>query len=111
MLDIRPFSGLAMRNMAGWTHVNTSAANFSSPDRMGWGAMRVEWKRYVLASKAAGRRIGRQATPPQYLIALEGKIIVNGHEADPRDGTAITSETKLVIEAIDDAEIVLFDVR
>lgn len=68
----------------------------------------------VLAAKLpAGESLERELDPKrhQYLVAPTGKIIVNGHEANPRDGIAITGETKLVIEAIDDAEIVLVDAR
>ena len=36
---------------------------------------------------------------------------VNGVEAGPRDGVAITGESKVEIEAEDDAELVLVDAR
>jgi quercetin 2,3-dioxygenase len=36
---------------------------------------------------------------------------VNGVEANPRDGVAITGESKVEIEAEDDSELVLVDVR
>jgi hypothetical protein len=36
---------------------------------------------------------------------------VNGVEAGPRDGVAITGEQRLNIEAEDDAELVLVDAR
>jgi hypothetical protein len=32
-------------------------------------------------------------------------------EARPRDGVAITGETQIVVEALDDAEVVLVDSR
>ena len=47
----------------------------------------------------------------QYLVAPKGRIRVNGVEAQPRDGIAITGETEIVVEALDDAEIVLVDAR
>ena len=47
----------------------------------------------------------------QYLVAPTGKIRVNGVEAQPRDGIAVTGESELTIEALDDAEIVLVDAR
>ena len=36
---------------------------------------------------------------------------VNGVEAGPRDGVAITGEDRVTIEAEDDAELVLVDAR
>ena len=47
----------------------------------------------------------------QYLVAPKGRIRVNGVEAQPRDGVAITGEAKILVEAIEDAEIVLVDAR
>jgi hypothetical protein len=36
-----------------------------------------------------------------------GMIRLNGHETSPRDGIAIMPETRVVIEAVDDAEVVM----
>lgn len=47
----------------------------------------------------------------QYLVAPKGRVTVNGREAQPRDGIAVTGESEIVVEAIDDAEIVLVDAR
>lgn len=47
----------------------------------------------------------------QYLVAPKGRIRVNGIEAGPRDGVAATGERELVIEALEDAEVVLVDAR
>jgi len=47
----------------------------------------------------------------QYLVAPKGRVTVNGREAQPRDGIAVTGETEIVVEALEDAEIVLVDVR
>ncbi|HEU4819908.1 MAG TPA: pirin family protein [Qipengyuania sp.] len=47
----------------------------------------------------------------QYLVAPVGRIRVNGVEAQPRDGVAITGEAEIVVEAIEDAEVVLVDAR
>ncbi len=47
----------------------------------------------------------------QYLVAPTGRIRVNGVEAGPRDGVAITAESEIVVEALEDAEIVLVDAR
>ena len=45
-----------------------------------------------------------------YLVP-SGRIRVNGTEAGPRDGVAITGEPSIRIEAVDDAELVLVDAR
>lgn len=47
----------------------------------------------------------------QYLVAPKGRVKINGHEAQPRDGIAVTGETEIVVEALEDAEIVLVDAR
>lgn len=47
----------------------------------------------------------------QYLVAPKGRVKVNGIEAQPRDGIAVTGETEIVVEALDDAEVVLVDAR
>jgi quercetin 2,3-dioxygenase len=67
----------------------------------------------VAAKLKAGQAATYSADPSrhQYLVAPTGRIRVNGHEAQPRDGVAITGETSLVVEALDDAEIVMVDAR
>ena len=45
----------------------------------------------------------------QYLVTPTGRIRVNGLEAQPRDGVAITGESEITIEALEDAEVVLVD--
>lgn len=45
-----------------------------------------------------------------YLVPSVGRLRVNGVEVSTRDGLAIAQEEKLVIEAVDDAEVVLVDV-
>ncbi|AXK42688.1 pirin family protein [Erythrobacter aureus] len=47
----------------------------------------------------------------QYLVAPKGRVKVNGIEAQPRDGIAVTGESEIVVEALDDAEVVLVDAR
>ena len=69
--------------------------------------------RVVAATVRAGASVAYPADPSrhQYLVAPVGRIRVNGHEASPRDGVAITGETAITVEALDDAEIVLVDSR
>ena len=47
----------------------------------------------------------------QYLVAPTGRVTVNGVEAQPRDGIAVTGESAIVVEALEDAEVVLVDAR
>lgn len=47
----------------------------------------------------------------QYLVAPTGKISVNGHDANARDGIAITGESTITIEAIENTTVVLVDAR
>lgn len=44
-----------------------------------------------------------------YLVPAVGAVEVNGVRLDPRDGAAITGESRLTIKALDDAEVVLVD--
>ena len=55
----------------------------------------------VQYSLAAGRHA--------YLVAATGRIRVNDVAAEPRDGIAIRDVATIVVEAIDDAELVLVD--
>lgn len=67
----------------------------------------------IAATLAAGTSAIYPADPArhQYLVAPTGKIRVNAVEAQPRDGIAITGETDIMVEAIEDAELVLVDSR
>jgi len=64
------------------------------------------------ATVAAGDSIEIEAQPDRHLYLVpSGRVRVNGVEAHPRDGVAITGEDKLRIEAEDDAELVLVDAK
>ncbi len=68
----------------------------------------------VLAAKlSAGGVLEYEASAWRhlYLVAASGSIRVNGQEAGPRDGIAITDVDNIVIEALDDAELVMVDAR
>jgi redox-sensitive bicupin YhaK (pirin superfamily) len=67
----------------------------------------------VAARLSAGQSITYAADPDrhQYLVAPVGRIRVNGTEAQPRDGIAITGETAITVEALDDAEVVMVDAK
>ena len=65
----------------------------------------------LAATLTAGQSISHALDPVrhQYLVAPTGRIRINGHPAQPRDGIAITGEDAIVVEALDDAEVVLVD--
>jgi redox-sensitive bicupin YhaK (pirin superfamily) len=44
-----------------------------------------------------------------YLVPAAGTVEVNGVKAGPRDGVAIEQEEKVIVTALEDAEIVLVD--
>ena len=67
----------------------------------------------LAATLGAGETIELTLDPlrHQYLVAPTGRIEVNGTLAEPRDGIAITGETRLTVTALDPAELVLVDSR
>lgn len=67
----------------------------------------------LAATMQAGTRIEYVADPTrhQYLVAPSGRVSINGAVAQARDGAAITGETVIVVEALDDAEVVMVDAR
>jgi len=77
------------------------------------GALTINADARVLgATVKAGSSIVYETDPARHLYLVpSGKVRVNGHEANPRDGVAITGESKVTIEAAEDAELVLVDAR
>jgi hypothetical protein len=68
--------------------------------------------RVLGATVKAGGSIEVDARPDRHLYLVpSGRVRVNGVEAGPRDGVAITGEDKVRIEAEDDSELVLVDAR
>jgi redox-sensitive bicupin YhaK (pirin superfamily) len=68
--------------------------------------------RILGATVKAGKSIAIDADPDRHVYLVpSGRIRVNGVEAGPRDGVAITGEGHLEIQAEDDAEVVLVDAR
>jgi hypothetical protein len=68
--------------------------------------------RVLGATVKAGQSIALDSSPDRYLYLVpSGRVRVNGVEAGPRDGVAITGEERVAIEAEDDAELVLVDAR
>ena len=67
----------------------------------------------LAATLAAGESVTYPADPArhQYLVAPLGRIRVNGQEAEPRDGIAITGESEITLTALEDAEVVMVDAR
>ena len=77
-------------------------------------ALRINSAARVMgATLAAGETAELRLDPDRhaYLVATRGPIEVNGVTAEARDGVAITGESKVVIRAIGDAEIVLVDAK
>jgi redox-sensitive bicupin YhaK (pirin superfamily) len=77
------------------------------------GALTINADARILgATVKAGDAIELDASPDRHLYLVpSGRVRVNGVEAQPRDGVAITGEDKVRIEAEDDTELVLVDAR
>ena len=77
------------------------------------GALNINADARILgATVKAGGVIELDAAPDRHLYLVpSGRVRVNGVEAGPRDGVAISGEAKLRIEAEEDAELVLVDAR
>ena len=68
--------------------------------------------RILGATLGAGDSIEIDTDTDRHLYLVpSGRVRINGVEANPRDGVAITGEAKLRIEAEDDSELVLVDAR
>jgi redox-sensitive bicupin YhaK (pirin superfamily) len=68
--------------------------------------------RVLGATLSAGGTLTLDADPARHLYLVpSGRVLVNGVEAGPRDGVAISGERQIAIEARDDAELVLVDAR
>jgi redox-sensitive bicupin YhaK (pirin superfamily) len=68
--------------------------------------------RILGATIRAGETLTLDADPARHLYLVpSGKVRVNGAPAGARDGVAITGEDRVRIEADEDAELVLVDVR
>ena len=66
--------------------------------------------RLLGATLSKGATVDLDADPRRNLYLVpSGRIRVNGVDAAPRDGVAITGEDRLRIEALDEAELVLVD--
>ena len=77
------------------------------------GALTITADALILgATVKAGESIGVDTSPERHLYLVpSGRVRVNGVEAGPRDGVAITGETKVEITAEDVSELVLVDAR
>jgi redox-sensitive bicupin YhaK (pirin superfamily) len=77
------------------------------------GALTINADARILgATVKAGSAIAIDADPARHLYLVpSGKVRVNGVEAEPRDGVAITGESRVEIVAEDDSELVLVDAR
>ncbi|MDQ3246233.1 MAG: pirin family protein [Pseudomonadota bacterium] len=77
------------------------------------GALTINAAAKILgATVKGGESIAYGADPTRHLYLVpSGRVRVNGTEAGPRDGIAITGETDVRIDAEEDAELVLVDAR
>ena len=77
----------------------------------GDGALTINADARVLgATVKAGESIALDADANRHLYLVpSGRVRVNGVDASPRDGIAITGENRIEIEAQDDTELVLVD--
>lgn len=68
--------------------------------------------RILGATVRSGEDLILDADPKRHLYLVpSGRVKVNGVQANPRDGVAITGEERIAIEADEDAELVLVDAR
>lgn len=84
----------------------------ASGDPDGDDALSINSNARVLAARlTAGQsvRYAPAAGRHQYLVATSGAVRVNGHAVSPRDGVAIEGEAEIVVEASEDAELVMVD--
>jgi len=77
------------------------------------GALTINSEAKVLgATVKAGSSITYDSDPSRHVYLVpSGKVRVNGHEANARDGVAIADEGQIIITAEEDAELVLVDAR
>jgi redox-sensitive bicupin YhaK (pirin superfamily) len=68
--------------------------------------------RVLGATLDAGDKIELEADPERHLyLVSSGQVLVNGVAGNARDGIAITGESLVRIEAVEDSELVLVDAR
>jgi hypothetical protein len=76
------------------------------------GALPIRAEARVLgATLKAGKSLDYPASPGRhlYLVPAQGAVEVNGQRVETGDGLAATGEERLLITAINDAEVVLVD--
>src|SRR5205823_389216 len=134
MIDIRKFDSLGHADH-GWLNArhHFSFASYHDPARMGWGRIRV-WNDDQIAAQSGfpahphrdmeivtyvrtgaithQDSMGIDVKPDRHpYLVPSGRVRVNGVDAGPRDGVAITGEERVTIQAEDEAELVLVDAR
>ena len=63
------------------------------------------------ATLEAGESVGHTLEPGRkvYMVAVRGTVLINGHEAPPRAGVAVSNEADILIKAQQPGEVVLLD--
>jgi redox-sensitive bicupin YhaK (pirin superfamily) len=110
--DVKP--GWESREFPRQTGQGLQVLASGRPADAGAGALPLHADAAVLAARlGAGEKAAYRLKPGRagYLVAATGDIRVNGVAAHARDGVALRDEPEIEIEAVQDAEIVLVDVR
>ena len=84
----------------------------ANPDQDDTLAIRADAR--VMAARLGPGEKASHATGPDrhvYMVAASGSLRIDGRIAGPGDGIAITGETVIEVEAIDDAEVIMVDAR
>ena len=94
-------------------HSREGAFQLLASGQGGDGALTINADARILgATVKSGESISLEVAPERHLyLVSSGRVRVNGVEAAPRDGVAITGEDRIEIEAQDEAELVLVDAR
>lgn len=75
------------------------------------GALPIRADARVLgATLKAGQHLNYSMTGQGYLVPTLGALKVNGVQVEAGDGLAITDESQLLVEAIDDTEVIMVEV-
>jgi redox-sensitive bicupin YhaK (pirin superfamily) len=92
-------------------HSREGAFQLLASGNPGDGTLTINADARVLgATVKAGESIALDADANRHLYLVpSGRVRVNGVDASPRDGIAITGENRIEIEAQDDTELVLVD--
>jgi redox-sensitive bicupin YhaK (pirin superfamily) len=83
----------------------------ASPDAAQNSLLIHQDARIYLSTLDEGQQVPHQLVPGRHawLQVLRGSVALNGQQLDTSDGAAVSEESQLTIQAIHDAEVMLFD--